>query len=504
MVILQAGKGVQAFRTFRFSTQRGEPRQLRCGQSRSFNRHRRHRLCFNLVPLSVTMAASEHGSPAGDMTATWADFEAGSTFSGDGSENVSTTKKSKKKSKKGDRSESTGKKKKSKKSKKRDAGDEDEDIESLASNALFAKAIAKAKIEDEFAEAFRDMQEDQEFVNAFGAVGQSDQDPFVADFNTGIGMQEQAPDRKRSSKEDTGGENGGWIVDNNSKGAQMQDYGRRRLSVTHSVLSSRSAGSNIEDQAAGSIKSKSTSKTPSAAGLSEDTPQLRNHDPTVERATSVISKSSMFDVSHCEFDKVRDFSDSATIHSELTGLTGVFSSMPSNFEEDDDDDDDDDEDSADDELAILAYPKYDPAESKFMMMQNQPKTKREKHRVKFGTVTVRDFQRILGDNPSCKAGAPLSIGWKVESVVLHPTPEAHDLARGRPIRNSANLILTRDERHNILLKLGYSDREIAQAVRAVIKDKNRRRTTVNNLSASKVEEKLESVSTGLKRMLFLK
>lgn len=447
------------------------------------------------------MVASEHGSPAADMSIVWADFEAGSTVSGDGSDNVGGTKKSKKKSKKGDRSDSSGRKKKSKKSKKRDSGDIDEDIESLASNALFAKAIAQAKIEDEFAEAFRDMQEDQEFVNAFGAVEQSD-NSFVADFHKGIGLQEQAPDIKRKSREDSGGENGGWIVDNHSKGAQMQDYTRRRASMTNSLVSSRSVGSANEEQAAGSVKS--SSRTPSGAGVSDDTPPLRNHDPTLQRTGSMASKSSVVDVSLCEFDnKVRDFSDSATINSELTGLTGVFSSMPSNFEEDDDDDDDD-EDSVDEELAKLAYPKYDPTESKFMMMQNQPKTKKDNHKVKFGTVTVRDFQRILGDNPSCKAGAPLSIGWKVESVVLHPTPEAHDLARGRPSRNSGNLILTRDERHDILVKLGYSDREIAQAVRAVIKDKNRRRTTVNNLAASNVEEKLESVSTGLKRMLFLK
>jgi hypothetical protein len=213
---------------------------------------------------------------------------------------------------------------------------------------------------------------------------------------------------------------------------------------------------------------------------------------------------SMVDFSSYELDadaanKQKEAHDSATINSEITGLTGVFSAMPSNFEEDDS------ESLSDDDAEVLNYPQYDAAASKFAMMQNQAKKKNKpKYKVKYGSVTVREFDRILGDSPAVKTGAPISIGWKVQSVKTHPTTDAHDKSRGRPAYSSSQMILNRDQRHALLADLGYSQRDIAQAVRATIKTKNKRRTTVNNLGVANMEEKMQSVSSGLKRMLFLK
>ena len=42
--------------------------------------------------------------------------------------------------------------------------------------------------------------------------------------------------------------------------------------------------------------------------------------------------------------------------------------------------------------------------------------------VAFGDVTILEFPIILGDNPGCSGGAPITIGWKPCGM-----PETHDV-----------------------------------------------------------------------------
>jgi hypothetical protein len=65
-----------------------------------------------------------------------------------------------------------------------------------------------------------------------------------------------------------------------------------------------------------------------------------------------------------------------------------------------------------------------------------------------------------------------------------------------PRRSNFEMVLPRDIRQSMLRKeWGVTQSQIAAAVRANIKVKNQRRTTVNNLSkGSKVEEALEKAS----------
>ena len=442
-----------------------------------------------------TMLASNANDNALEQSLVWADFGSGdSVFSGaEVSHTVDCNKKSLKK--KSSRSESSAKKKKKKKSKKRDLIDDNDNgdgSELYSSTALFAKAKAKAQAEEAQAgeeaalsEAFRDMHSDQEFATAFESSSFTDVYPF-ADFDEGMMIQEQAAVMpNKPVREESGASDGGWIIDNNSKGAKMLEYSRRRSDLASTV--------SRDDRATGRSKS---SKTPS--GSTEETEPVRHrnhyytHDTPVSTTIKKQQNSGAIDISNYEVD----FNDNTTISSELTGLTGIFPNRPSNNEDEHDDDDD----SWTDEE--YEYHRLNSEMSKFIMMQNQPKKKKPKHKVKFGSVTVRDFERILGDNPSCKYGAPLAIGWKVESVEVHPSPEAHDLARIHPKRDS--LVVSRDDRHLLLLKLGYSQREIAQAVRNVVKDRQKRRTTVNNLGIQQAQETMENVTSGLKRMFLFK
>lgn len=66
------------------------------------------------------------------------------------------------------------------------------------------------------------------------------------------------------------------------------------------------------------------------------------------------------------------------------------------------------------------------------------------------------------------------------------------------------MVMPRSERENLLFSLGYSKKDVADAVRSNIKAKNQRRRTVNNLPVAKMEETVETITHKLKKIVFLK
>jgi hypothetical protein len=66
------------------------------------------------------------------------------------------------------------------------------------------------------------------------------------------------------------------------------------------------------------------------------------------------------------------------------------------------------------------------------------------------------------------------------------------------------MILTRNERENLLNSWGAQPEDIIRAIRANVKVKNQRRQTVRNLNKATLEEKLEKATNSLKRALLMK
>ena len=99
---------------------------------------------------------------------------------------------------------------------------------------------------------------------------------------------------------------------------------------------------------------------------------------------------------------------------------------------------------------------------------------------------------------SCTSGASISIGWRYREqrgLIV----DDYEAKKGPP-RKSDQLVLNRDMRENILLGLGYSQKDIANATRINVRDKNKRRQTIQNLSTSNVEERMENAAHNVKRM----
>mmetsp|Transcript_4086 Transcript_4086/g.6430 ORF Transcript_4086/g.6430 Transcript_4086/m.6430 type:complete len:673 (-) Transcript_4086:101-2119(-) len=135
--------------------------------------------------------------------------------------------------------------------------------------------------------------------------------------------------------------------------------------------------------------------------------------------------------------------------------------------------------------------------------RSNPVPEENKKRVRFNAIQIRDYERIVGDNPSCTAGPPLSIGWKYGTTTVI---DVNSYEQARPYRKSSvRLILPREEREALLLNWGASFHDIVESVRGNIKVKNQRRQTVTNLGkVERIEEAFESATRTLKRALLLR
>lgn len=95
-------------------------------------------------------------------------------------------------------------------------------------------------------------------------------------------------------------------------------------------------------------------------------------------------------------------------------------------------------------------------------------------KVAFTTVHVRDYESILGDNPSCHDGPGIGIGWQYKKERVYGI-DVFDAKPGR--RHGEELLLTREEREATLLKLGYTRKQLTGAILARLKIKHERQQT---------------------------
>eukprot|EP00529_Nitzschia_sp_RCC80_P002158 CAMPEP_0113516864 /NCGR_PEP_ID=MMETSP0014_2-20120614/41879_1 /TAXON_ID=2857 /ORGANISM="Nitzschia sp." /LENGTH=555 /DNA_ID=CAMNT_0000413875 /DNA_START=27 /DNA_END=1694 /DNA_ORIENTATION=+ /assembly_acc=CAM_ASM_000159 len=111
-------------------------------------------------------------------------------------------------------------------------------------------------------------------------------------------------------------------------------------------------------------------------------------------------------------------------------------------------------------------------------------------KVAFSEINMRYYERILTDNPAVQSGPAIGIGWRYKRAGSFEV-DWYEQSKGTP-RSSDELVMQRPKREKILRDAGYSSKEIAEMVRVILKTKNHRKTTVNNLSAQNMEEAVES------------
>jgi len=101
--------------------------------------------------------------------------------------------------------------------------------------------------------------------------------------------------------------------------------------------------------------------------------------------------------------------------------------------------------------------------------------RKQNSRVMFSIVEIREYSRIMGDNPSCSGGAPISLDWDHN----HSFSLDLDEYEGKKKRRSFDeLRIPRQTRHDILLdECGYSMSTIMKVALEVKTARNQRAKT---------------------------
>lgn len=121
--------------------------------------------------------------------------------------------------------------------------------------------------------------------------------------------------------------------------------------------------------------------------------------------------------------------------------------------------------------------------------------------IQFDSCIVREYDIAVGDNPSVRNGAPLSLGWKYNNSGSFSVEEYETVRPSKDRRVSGELVMPRHVRERMMIEWGHSRADMRDAVRDVNTTKHLRLKTVNNLSWARLEEVIESLRRNFKKLL---
>jgi len=127
-------------------------------------------------------------------------------------------------------------------------------------------------------------------------------------------------------------------------------------------------------------------------------------------------------------------------------------------------------------------------------------TKSEKKQVTFQNVEVREYELGLCDNPECYRGPAIGLGWNY-TLLSKDTLDDYEKNQAPP-RPSKQLYLNREFRQEIMKKTAFTSKEIRTVTLAKAKTRAQRSRTLQNIHFAPVEERLESLTRKMKRIVF--
>jgi hypothetical protein len=120
-----------------------------------------------------------------------------------------------------------------------------------------------------------------------------------------------------------------------------------------------------------------------------------------------------------------------------------------------------------------------------------------KKSVSFGMMQVREYNRVLGDNPDVQFGPPLSIGW---DYTQKEALSIDEYQKTKPRRNTA-LRMTSVTRRNLLINVFDVPADEIKAVEKEIRKIQKQRTKTNKqgMTGRVVESAMQSAKRRLRR-----
>uniref|UniRef100_A0A7S4JDC2 Uncharacterized protein n=1 Tax=Odontella aurita TaxID=265563 RepID=A0A7S4JDC2_9STRA len=108
--------------------------------------------------------------------------------------------------------------------------------------------------------------------------------------------------------------------------------------------------------------------------------------------------------------------------------------------------------------------------------------------VRFGAVEIREYPRVLGDNPCVSSGPPLALGWEHLSV---SSMDLESYESSRPFRCVKDkMAVPHMIRDDWLREAGYSRQEITVASRVACEIKAQRRKSASQKKAGRKADEI--------------
>lgn len=126
------------------------------------------------------------------------------------------------------------------------------------------------------------------------------------------------------------------------------------------------------------------------------------------------------------------------------------------------------------------------------MVEEPPLMRRSSSQVSFGDVEIREYELALGDNPSCRDGPAVQLGWRYSEGAPEPIKQYEEQREGFR-RDRFQMALPASHRQDLLREFGYSHNEMQEAQKEAKKvSQGRFRTAIQPPMVSKAEEIIES------------
>eukprot|EP00751_Fragilariopsis_kerguelensis_P049102 CAMPEP_0171040542 /NCGR_PEP_ID=MMETSP0736-20130129/44766_1 /TAXON_ID=186038 /ORGANISM="Fragilariopsis kerguelensis, Strain L26-C5" /LENGTH=313 /DNA_ID=CAMNT_0011487941 /DNA_START=180 /DNA_END=1122 /DNA_ORIENTATION=+ len=139
--------------------------------------------------------------------------------------------------------------------------------------------------------------------------------------------------------------------------------------------------------------------------------------------------------------------------------------------------------------------------SKSETLSNENNSNRRRSRLRFSTLTIREYPRILGDNVTVM-GPPISISWEHDVESVYELEDYEDACKYTR-RTQAELKMPSRYRDEILRGYGYTRKEIQGACKKSTIARNQRKRTIETIRLQPLEELFEKAvkKTGLRPLL---
>eukprot|EP00592_Proboscia_alata_P004448 CAMPEP_0194377292 /NCGR_PEP_ID=MMETSP0174-20130528/30211_1 /TAXON_ID=216777 /ORGANISM="Proboscia alata, Strain PI-D3" /LENGTH=179 /DNA_ID=CAMNT_0039158545 /DNA_START=36 /DNA_END=575 /DNA_ORIENTATION=- len=121
--------------------------------------------------------------------------------------------------------------------------------------------------------------------------------------------------------------------------------------------------------------------------------------------------------------------------------------------------------------------------------------------VEFNKLEIREYARVLGDNPACSSGPPVSLGWEHSPEDIEVSIDEYE-KRNPYKRLPKELLLPRTTREQMLRDGGFTRSDVVRATKCATLLKKSRKKSNSRIGTDRMEERIEGVVRKGKKLIY--